>query len=553
VELFASIKARYCRSAALLIPTSKPKWWPQALCSLLFFFIALPFLSYPGPQNDEVLFAAPLYRIDAALYHLRILKHDVPLMTMSYVGALKTWIHVPIFRIFGTSRFSLRIAPLVFGSLTVWILFHWLERAHSRRAAWIGALLVATDTMFLLTTCFDWGPVALQHFLAVLGLVLVVHFHHTRGRWFLAAGFLCFGLAFWDKALFAWIFGGLVCGVVLAFPRELWRDLTWKNSVIASVALIIGASPLITYNVLNQFPTFHSTSGFTTRELYPKTFVLADTWTGRALLGYLVNEDTAPKPRGPRNAVETLSFRLRSLAGEHRRNALGWAALVALLLLLPALWWPASRRLVVFSLTVCVVAWLQMGATKDAGAAAHHVVLLWPFPHVALAVIFAEASLRLHAIGHWLLGIGMALLIGANLLLTNQHFYQLARNGAAGSWSDAMYPLSLGLVESHPRRIAILDWGIVLPLDVLDGGRLPLVWASAPFETAAPTEAPDPGLWNDPATLWLSHAAGYEQYAGVNARVEAFVQRAGFTKVPVRTYYDTNGRAVFETFCLAKR
>ncbi len=532
--------------------TSKPNRWPPALCLLVFFFTGLPFLTYPGPQNDEMLFAAPLYRLDSALCHLRILHHDVPLMTMSYVGALKTWIHAPILRLFRPSCFSLRVPALVFGSLTVWILFRWLESVHSRRAAWIGALLVATDTMFLLTTCFDWGPVALQHFLTVSGLVLVVHFHHTRRARFLAAGFLCFGLAFWDKALFAWVFGGLVCAVLLTFPRELWRDLTWRNCAIATLGLIIGASPLIVYNVLNHFPTFHSTSGFTTHELYPKTFVLAATWNGYALFNYLVNEDTAPNPRGPVNQLEALSFRVRWIGGEHRRNALGWAALVGLLFLVPAIWWSRSRRTVIFCVIVCAVAWLQMGLTKGAGAAAHHAILLWPFPHVLLAVIFAEASMRLRTIGPWLLGIGMALLIGANLLVTNQYFYQLARNGAAGSWSDAMYPLSKDLIQTHPRQIAVLDWGIVNPLDTLDQGRLPLVWATAPFETASPTEAPDPNLWKAPATLWLGHVTGYEQFPGINARVEVFAKGAGFNKVPVRTYYDTNGRAIFESFRLEK-
>ena len=35
----------------------------------------------------------------------------------------------------------------------------------------IGGLLLATDTTFLLTTCFDWGPVVLQHFLNDIFLI----------------------------------------------------------------------------------------------------------------------------------------------------------------------------------------------------------------------------------------------------------------------------------------------------------------------------------------------------------------------------------------------
>lgn len=540
----------------------KPNWWPPALCALLFFFTGLPFLTYPAPQNDEMLFAAPLYRIDAALCHVRIHHHDVPLMTMSYVGALKTWIHAPILRFFQPSCFSLRVPALVFGSLTVWILFRWVEGVHSRRAAWIGTLLVATDSMFLLTTCFDWGPVALQHFLTVSGVFLVVLFHHTHQRRFLAAGFLCFGLAFWDKALFGWVFGGIVIAVLLVFPRELWREVTWKNAAVAVLSLIIGAAPLIFYNVRNAYPTLHSTSGFTTHEVYQKTLELRGTWAGMTLFGWIVNQETAPQPRGPRNRLEAMSFGLRRIGGEHRWNALNWAVVAALLLIVPALVWRPSRRPVLFCTVVCAVAWLQMAVTKGAGAGAHHAVLLWPFPHVLLAVMFAETSARLRTAGAWLLGIGMAFLIGANVLLTNQYFYQVARDGSAGSWSDAMYPLSRDLCGTatgtkglyvDQGSIAALDWGIVLPLDVLCQGRLRRVWASAPFETDSPTEAPDQKLFNDPRTLWVAHATGYEQFTGINARFDAYIRAAGFVKVPVRTEYDTNGRAVFETFRLQKR
>ena len=82
--------------------------------------------------------------------------------------------------------------------------------------------------------------------------------------------------------------------------------------------------------------------------------------------------------------------------------------------------------------------------------------------------------------------------------------------------------------------------------------RLRLVWATEPFETESSTGAPDAKLLQDPQTLWLRHTTDYEQFAGVNGRADAFLNRAGFLEVPVRTYYDSNGRGVFETFRLRK-
>ena len=35
------------------------------------------------------------------------------------------------------------------------------------------------DSLYLLTTVFDWGPVALQHLLTVGGILLLVGFYQT--------------------------------------------------------------------------------------------------------------------------------------------------------------------------------------------------------------------------------------------------------------------------------------------------------------------------------------------------------------------------------------
>ena len=537
-------------------------WWVPALCSLLFFLSGLTLIHYPGLQNDEVLFAAPLYHPADAVFCIQILKHEIPVMDMSYIGALKTWLYAPILKVFPPSYFSIRVPVLIFGSLTVGIFYHCLKIAHGRRAAWIGGMLLATDTMFLMTTCFDWGPVALQHFLTVLGATLVIG---HRGRLLpLAFGFLCFGLAAWNKALFVWIFTGLVIGAVLVFPDALKRALNWKTAGVSALSFLIGAFPLIAYNVTENFPTFHAASSFSTAALYPKALFVDGTWQGRDLFGYMVNEDDAPNPHGPGGLLDKASFAVRARAGEHRANGLNWAGLAALALLLPSMWWTGARRPALFCLVVLVVAWFQMAITQGAGGSAHHVVLLWPFPHALVAVLFAEASQRLAGAGwvkiaNWLLGIVMLALIGSNLLLTNQYLYQFARNGAAGSWSDAVYPLArdvdLWNSQAHGSSVAILDWGIATSLAVIDQGRVPLNWASDPFKAADDRQSspqPDPALLRDPGTLWLGHADGYEQFPGVNARVREFATAAGLKQVRLRTYSDTNGRPIFYSFGFSK-
>ncbi len=123
-------------------------------------------------------------------------------MLLNYLGVLKSWLYFPVLANIRPSYVAVRVPVLIIGSLTVWLFIWLLERTNGRTVAWVGGLLLATDTMFLFTTCFDWGPVALQHFFATAGLALMVKFASDGKRWALWWAFFCFGLALWDKALF---------------------------------------------------------------------------------------------------------------------------------------------------------------------------------------------------------------------------------------------------------------------------------------------------------------------------------------------------------------
>jgi 4-amino-4-deoxy-L-arabinose transferase-like glycosyltransferase len=515
-------------------------------------------MPYAGIQNDEALAANPLYRIGDAIYHEQVFHREVAVMIMTYLGALKTWLYVPVFRLFGPSYISIRVPAIFFGAIGVGLCFLLLEKIASRAAAWIGTILLASDAMFLLTSCFDWGPVALQHLLSLLGLLLAVHFHQRHQKRFLAAAGFCFGLALWDKALFLWLFGGLVVATLLVYPHILWRHLrAFRRAaaliLTATLFFALGASPLIVYNVTQNYPTFHATNGFTLQELYGKSFVLRGTLEGAGLFGYLVNEDTAPQPRQPSNALERAAFQIHEFAGTHRRNHLIWALLIVLISL-PFLRRDRAFRIILFCAIAAAIGWFQMAITKEAGAAVHHVVLLWPLPHLMIAAAFGFIANR----GKWgriAAGLATAWLLCTNLLVLNQYLYQFARNGAAGSWSDAMFGLSADLKKSDATYLAIYDWGILNPLDLLSKGRLPLYWSDEPFRPAANGAVPPPPpgvLLDSPNVVWIGHTAGNEQFRGVNAGVDAYCARSGYRKVVVRLYPDRNGRPIFQSFRLEK-
>jgi len=225
------------------------RWWPAAILPLLFFLLGWVFLPYAGLQQDEVLFATPDYhQLSSSVFTVPVGQYHLPVMLLSYLGALKTWLFAPVLMRIRPSYLSLRLPPLLIGAMTIGIFVWFLAKVHNRKAALVAGLLLATDTIFLLTTCFDWGPVVLQHFLTVAGIALVAKFATDGSRDALFCAFLAFGLCMWDKALFSWMLIGLTVAVLAVFPRELWSRCTRANLGRAVAGFCLGALPLLIYN-----------------------------------------------------------------------------------------------------------------------------------------------------------------------------------------------------------------------------------------------------------------------------------------------------------------
>src|SRR6185437_7228340 len=121
-----------------------------------------------GIEVDEASIANGIYDHGSPWFSLHFAGYELPLMMMSYYGALKTWFYNALFWIFPPRPVSLRLPMLILAAVTLLIFFRFMEETVSRRAAWIGTLLLATDTSYLLLNAADFGPVTLQ-FLFKLG------------------------------------------------------------------------------------------------------------------------------------------------------------------------------------------------------------------------------------------------------------------------------------------------------------------------------------------------------------------------------------------------
>ncbi len=522
-----------------------------ALFFIVYFLLAgLALLPYPGIQNDEVIFSLGIYDPGLAATYRSFFKHRVPMMLMSYLGALKAWIYAPIFALWEPSLWSVRLPVLLLGALTIWLFFRLLRRISGVRAALAGTALLATDASYLLTSVFDWGPVVLQHLLAVGGILSCVRFHQSGSRRALGLGFFLFGLTMWDKALFIWTLAGMGVAVLLLYPRVVFKQLNRKNIAVALICFSLGAFPFLHYNYKREADTFRRNVVLSEAQFSNKKQILINTLDGNGLFGYMMYDDPVDQPRQPQTKLERISLEIGEFAGHPRSGPLRYMAIVALFLI-PLLWFTPSRKPALFAAITAGIAWLLMAFTHGAGESVHHAVLIWPWPHLLIAVAFAEASRHLRQGGTLLLGGIIAYACAGNVLVANEHLVKFARNGAMHSWSDANTWLHVALEQLTDKQVFAADWGIIDGQRLMSSGRLRMRWVGAGLQSSEISEVDRKKLQelvSGPQNVAVVHTEPNEEFAGSRQRLIEFARNAGYRHELVRTIYDRNGRAVFEIF-----
>jgi 4-amino-4-deoxy-L-arabinose transferase-like glycosyltransferase len=526
-----------------------------AAAAIFFILSGMAFLASLGIEADEALPAGPLYQPKYWYYAFHFGHARVPLMHMSYLGTLKTWLWRPIFQWCGTGVWALRFPALLAGAASIWIFYLFLRAVVGPRAALIGCAILAADSQYLLTTTFDWGPVALQHLLIGGGLLALVKFHASGKSTWLAAAFFLFGLALWDKMLAEWMLSGLAIAALVTVPRQMRAAWSGRRLAIVTLAFLAGSLPVTLSSVHDHFAAWRDNAGRSVDELPGKLQMLHRTLDGEGLFGYMFAEDARTlDPRPAASWPERLSYQVSDHFGHPQRSLQFYACLLALAL--APLARGRDRRAILFAVVAMAVAWIQMATTRGAGGSVHHTILLWPLPAMAMAVSFAAASRRLGRAGIPAIAVILALLAGSDLLVANEYFRTSVRNGGSRTWSDAIFPLSADLMQARPSAVYCADWNIFESLRLLGRGALPLRSGMDP--APAPDMSPVNRAWllgmiSSPGAIWVAHVPDFEFFPTVRPRLDQFAAAAGFDHRPLRTISDTHGRPTFELYRFEKR
>ena len=489
-------------------------------CCAFYLLLGSAWITWPGLQADEVLFAQPLFDPGATAESISIFHHMVPLMLMSYLGCLKTLLYAPLFALFGTGAAVVRLPMITAGALTIWIIYRIVAKVHSERAGAIVAVLLSTDTLYLWLSRCDWGPVTLQHLLAAGAVWMLLRFrtHPQRAAW-LAGGFFLFGLALWDKTVFLWPAAGLLTGAAL-LGREIRPLFTARRVALALVFFALGAFPWIRYNVRQHGNTFSETGHFTTEDSWRKAENLVKDLNGDSLLGYMIRERG---PEGqPVDAAASAAISTARALGFPRQSITGWLFLACLA---ASAFLGRAPRIAALMLAA---AFLLMALTRGGGMWSYHAVVLWPLPQLVIAFALVRLPKAL-------LVATLAVTALAALAVTNTHFALLHLYGGSPIWSDAVYdlPAALGPLATKEMPIQVLDWGILEPMQLLSQGKLPI-------QSAIDRKAITPGA------IYVGHLPGAEALPDSNTRLAEDARLAGCTLRVLKIVSDRHGTPVYQ-------
>ncbi len=416
----------------------------------------------PGLHYDEALSAlAPVHllashgRAELPVAHdpntwLPVHGRWVPLMELRYVGAVKEYLLLPVFALFGPKTALLRLMSALLGALCVFgvgrlLIHHW-----SPAAGLTAAFLIAINPSYVDQTVFDHGTIATS--MAAFGLLALVLDRYLSKQTMLCAFFLglAMGLSVWARANLVWFLLPFAVAVLLVVRP--WRLLPWNQWVVMAAGALAGSLPFWLYQIYSRGGTWQALGMFAERQPLSVLLPARMKMLGLAMISNA--EHRAMWNGGPVPAWEGWLFPALVLAG-----AVACLAMT-----------PRSRMAVIASLTLAGFGGLLL--TSRLQVSEHHLVALLPLAAVVAALGFSLLARRIPAVRFVTRG-AVALYICVCAYWLSSAAIGLGATHGVGPWSDGIGK-TVAAVEGNAagRPVTVLDWGLGNSLYVLSGGRI---------------------------------------------------------------------------------
>jgi len=498
-------------------------------------------LSAPGLYYDEAIYgglAKDFLAGQTTGNHMpgarviEVFGRPFPVFVQPYLGALKCWLLIPAFKLFGSTLAVMRGANLCLGAIALLLAMLWVWRLLGLAEALISGLLLATDPAFFFGGVLDWGSV-LPGLLCRLGgfFLALAAWRRQHARLALAAG-LVFGLGFFNKIDCSVIMGGALLAAVYAGGRSIGPVYRTRPAVFLAALLgfLIGAGPSLS-SIGGILRTIYIQSGLLNPSEYPEKFYT---------LGAMYDG--------------SYFYRLMDVGGRfdkmHLASVPVWTpfgivvVLAALVLVVDIAFSktenPARRPRIFLLLSALFI---TMGVLVLPGAVRiHHTTIVYPFPQVIIAAgVMAiwrrrpKFSFQRTACGAAAVLVG--LLVTCNLADLGRTQKLIRETGGRGWWSNQLMQFAAENQTRSGVTVASLDWGFNEQLEFLTHGP----HLGEPFWLTAFGLKPD--LPRNPHYIYLVHPPEFS-LSPLGTQFMESVAREN-TNAVVQTWRDGQGGVAF--------
>jgi hypothetical protein len=532
---------------------------------ILYFSLAAHQLGLPGLYYDEALDLPPAVQLahgwPVTLFPkdpgVNILGYTFPVMVIDYVGAVNTYLMAALFLFTGGHWVAVRWFQVAVGALIVALSFRLARHWFGPLVAVIATLLLAVNPSFIFWSRMG---ISVTHLMALCSLGSLLLFTQYVSRFTLYAlfcGGLLLGLGVWAKFLFVWWIAALGAVYVL-FGFNHWRRGPWQSWLAVGAGALVGAAPLIYYNVqtsetltllLNSLnnPTPNGVNNQNFLANFQARLVQFRIWLDGSYFWYnggLHANEWALMIYGAALGVVLIFI----VMGFRRGEAFGNGGSKNTKTILPNAS-PLQRQRALALLVILAII-LVLSSFTVSGIWATHLFILFPIPQmgVALAAVWLTGLGKGEAFGKFrsqnsktrlpnaspLRGAVMvaAVILPLTLFVLDarvafDYHADLARTGGPGRFSAAIYDFANYLSQNNLHTPAALDWGLEKNTFVLTDGRV------QPIEIFGYSPEPDEGFRERVLASLCDGCA----FINVDAAYAVFPREAAFRQIVAEAGY----------------
>jgi len=528
------------------------------ICALTFLFMAVYQIARPGVQYDEILFEnAALGAKTDQFVSKRIF--GIPFMLMPYIGALKAYIYMPIFWLFGVSAASIRLPMILMSTMTLWFVYQLTKRL--TKNVWLSNITVAlfsTSLCMIISSKLDMGPFAIMMFLLILALWAFFRFFDTHRLLYFYILLSALLLGIYDKSNFIWFSSAFGLSALTVYRKEfilISRELKGQFNVPFVAFLIF----MCMYTIFSVLPLMGldvnsaSSRSINLQRIHDVYHGINITLTGSSYTGNLLN--TPMEFSIFKNQIVVFSYFLS--------------------LIFLGLWFIPYFRKRMFSelkehmnglaffCFISVIIFAEMILTRQA-AAAHHFIMLLPFT-VFVTVLCGNTLINIiqNRIVHKIITVAFYTIVAAILILNLRadiwflRYIGNEKSIYSKNWDPAIYELSEYTHNTRIKNIYSIDWGIHNQLHAFDPDRdqknyLDMIWYFNDYhnKTEEEKEWYFDTFFDKPEILFVGHGSETINLVNASEGFETFVKESltDGTFEKIHSIQNAQGQELFQVF-----